>query len=528
MLTFFFLPQNANDLTTKFHLMKKHFTILVLCAFYFSNLCSLTAQTKFEKAYWDSIKWVTEGLVQPALDGGYALFGWSGLSFEENFCLIKVDVNGDVQWAKNFGDSIRDFGYGFSQASDSGYIMVGQEYDWYGDETPHLYLIKCDKNGNLQWSKYYDTLTTGKSVLQTHDGGYIIAGYRSSYESFIMKTDSYGNPEWTKNYSPMHCNNLQKTIDQGYIMTGAINSPSGTQSNVSLIKIDDAGNLQWSKSFGSLLSDEGQTVKQTTDHGYIIAGETRSFGAGDYDVYLLKTDSNGNLQWSMTYGNIYLNHAYDVEQTEDGGYIVVAQNFTATTNMLLLKTDSTGNLQWSKQWGPWDNIYVLNILVSSQNTFLISGHGQDYYYEDFLLNIDTDDCLIENVDVTAAAAASFDTTGAIADTGSLTAHPAGAHEYIQQIIEDDFCVPQNINEIISSEPTFQIYPNPVSSQLNISFNNYYQPGYLIITNFLGETLKDGVMIKSENSIDVSQLPYGVYLATIKTPEGNFVKKFVRQ
>ncbi|HYV93005.1 MAG TPA: T9SS type A sorting domain-containing protein [Chitinophagales bacterium] len=510
--------------------MKTQFAILLFCAFYFSNLNSTSAQSTFEKSYLDTIYGSSYGFLQPALDGGCALFGVCGPGTDLDFSLIKVDVNGNVQWGKYFGDSIRNIGYGFSQASDSGYIMVGQEYDMSGNQTPHLYIVKCDKNGNLQWSNYYNLNTSGGMVLQANDGGYVIGGTEGSGVAFILKTDSLGNVEWTTAYSPTHPFDLQKTSDNGYIMTGTTQFPDNTYSNVSLIKTDSAGNLLWSKSFGGTLEDDAYRVKQTADHGYIIAGSTSSFGESQGDIYLLKTDENGNLEWSKTYGNANANSAYDVQQIEGAGYLVAALNNPGAPNVYLIKTDGSGNLQWSKQWGAFDYTFVENMFISSQSTFLISGSGFNNldYTKIYLLNIDTDNCLFENVNVTVTTAASFDTTGATPEMVYLTAHPADTKEHGEQIVEEVLCYPLNINETISSEPSFQIYPNPVTSQLNTSFNNYYQPYHLIITNFLGETLKNKMITGSESSIDVSQLPFGVYLATIKTAEGNFVKKFVRQ
>jgi hypothetical protein len=140
-------------------------------------------------------------------------------------------------------------------------------------------LIKVDANGNIRWNKTFrgGGSTLGYSVQQTRDGGYIITG----------ETLSYG----------------------GY--------------DVYLIKVDANGNMQWSKTFGGARDDRGYSVQQTSDGGYIIVGETRSYGAGLKDVYLIKVDANGNMQWNKTFGGQGWDAGYSVQQTSDGGYIIV-------------------------------------------------------------------------------------------------------------------------------------------------------------------------------------------------------------
>jgi len=215
-----------------------------------------------------------------------------------------------LQWQNTFGGSDYDYGYSVQQTSDGGYIITGWT-ESYGAAYEDVHLIKTDPNGNSEWQNtfggsYFDR---GYSVQQTSDGGYIIAGY----------TDSDGGLMWEQVY---------------------------------LIKTDPDGNSEWQKTFGgSLCLDRGYSVRQTSDGGYIIAGGTASFGAGGADVYLIKTDPNGDMDWQNTFGGSDGDAAGSVQQTSDGGYIIAAgtASFGAGRgDVYLIKTDPNGNSEWQK------------------------------------------------------------------------------------------------------------------------------------------------------------------------------------
>ena len=138
------------------------------------------------------------------------------------------------------------------------------------------------------------------SVQQTTDGGYIITGSAPSFangddELYLIKTDANGDSLWTKIFSGGRGSSVQQTADGGYIIAGSTSSFGNGNEDVYLIKTDGSGNEQWFKTFGGVDGESGSSVQQTTDEGYVIAGSTTSFGNGGSDIYLIKTDENGNI-----------------------------------------------------------------------------------------------------------------------------------------------------------------------------------------------------------------------------------------
>jgi hypothetical protein len=272
--------------------------------------------------------------VQQTSDGGYIIVGetWTSGGWYDVY-LVKVDANGNMQWSKTFGGLNHDWGFSVQQTRDGGYIIVGVTTS-YGAGWADVYLIKVDANGNMQWSKTFGGLNHdwGFSVQQTRDGGYIIVGATMSYgaggyDVYLVKVDANGNMQWNKTFGGRgddRGRSVQQTSDGGYIIVGETWT-SGGWYKVYLVKVDANGNMQWSKTFGGRGDDWGYSVQQTSDGGYIIVGATTSYGAGGEDVYLIKVNANGNMQWNKTFGGRNHDRGYSVQQTSDGGYIIVGE-----------------------------------------------------------------------------------------------------------------------------------------------------------------------------------------------------------
>ena len=322
--------------------------------------------------------------VKQTNDGGYIVTGSTSGSFTGgNLYLVKTDGNGNEQWYKTFGGTT---GKSVKQTSDGGYII---ENTW-GIGPPDIVLVKTDWNGNEQWYKTFVGTggEDGESVQQTSDGGYIIGGYTNSFgngedDFYLIKTDVNGNEQWSRTFGGIeddNCYSVQQTSDGGYIMTGVTNS-FGNGNTVYLVKTDGSGNEQWSKTFDESWDDYGFSVQQTNDGGYVITGWTY-FGNGYFDVFLIKTDGNGNEQWNKTFGGIENDYGNSVKQTNDGGYILcgttISFGIDETEDVYLIKTDGSGNEMWSQTYGGVDEDQGWSVDVTLDGGYIISGTTESF------------------------------------------------------------------------------------------------------------------------------------------------------
>jgi len=270
--------------------------------------------------------------------------------------LIKTDSQGDTVWTRTYGGTRNDVGRSVQLTADGGYIVVGTTSS-FGAGSEDVYLVKTNAQGDTLWTRTYggDTLDHGRSVQPTADGGYIIVG-SSFFDVYLVRTDAQGDTLWTRTYGGTGFDwgrSVQKTNDGGYIVAGYTESYGAGDFDVWLIKTDDQGVALWTRTYGGSAEDVVAAVQQTTDSGYIITGYTHSFGQGapDYDnVYLIKTDKSGDTLWTRMYGGARRDEGNSVQQTSDGGYIIAG--FTCcfdavppdTMNVFLIKTDPQGHV----------------------------------------------------------------------------------------------------------------------------------------------------------------------------------------
>ncbi len=305
-----------------------------------------------------------EGMdVQQTSDGGYVLVGDTG-SFGAggmDAWLIKTDTTGHEQWNRTFGGPNSDAGYAVQQVTDGGFIFIGT-YDVYSINASlfgDAWLVKTDSTGVEQWNRTYGgtNYDFAESGQQTNDGGFVLSGATTSYgsggnDAWLIKTDTNGIMQWNKTYGgegDEHGDSVQQTKDGGYIIVGETSSIGAGNSDVWLIKTDANGTEQWNKTFGGRQQDNGFSVEQTTDEGYIITGWTTVSDAMNLDVWLIKTDANGHELWNKTFGGVGNDVGFSVRQTRDGGYILTGGlNVYNTSGLCLIKTDENGDEQWNE------------------------------------------------------------------------------------------------------------------------------------------------------------------------------------
>lgn len=498
-------------------------------------------QITFQKTYGGSQDEVFYS-VQQTFDGGYINVG-STNSFgagSYDVYLVKTDSTGDTLWTKTYGGTGHDFGYCVQQTSDSGYVIIGStDVNGTGDR---VYLFKTDINGNSLWTKTYKPSfsggSTGWSVKQTFDGGYILDCTENWDDvAFLIKTDALGDTLWTKSYgiaaSPF--SEVQQTADSGYIITGtgndgggfyyfylvkadvngnavwkkayngnpgiaqylayssqqtpeggyiAVGYKNGTLPDVAdvyIIKTNAIGDTLWTKACGGDSADAGMSIRLTADSGYIITGVTKSYGAGSFDAYLIKTDSLGNILFTKSFGGTNSEESTSVQQTLDGGYILAgsSKSFGAGANdAYLIKTDANGKS------GCYEN---------STATIVSSPH--------LMISLPVDTFLLQPTVVNSYSA--------LVSSGGMT---------------NTLCTNVEIIEF-PRDISLTIYPNPAYDDFTIVHDELNNSTF-IIQNVLGQTIYSAKLESKQRRISCKEFLPGIYFVSIRSGSRLITKKLI--
>jgi arginine repressor len=291
-------------------------------------------------------------------DGGYVLAGWT-LSFgagSYDIYVVKLDSSGNVLWTKTIGGSSDDRAYSIIQSSDGGYVLAG--YTWsFGAGSYDIYVVKLDSSGNVLWTKTIggsSAAEVANSIIQSSDGGYVVAGYTesslASVDIYVVKLDSSGNVLWTKTIGGSDHDfaySIIQSSDGGYVV-------AGSYGDIYVVKLDSSGNVIWTKTIGGSSSDGAYSIIQSSDGGYVVAGYTESFGAAYGDIYVVKLDSSGNVIWTKTIGGSDTDTANSIIQSSDGGYVVAGATRTfkagrgRDADIYVVKMDANGNVCFSQ------------------------------------------------------------------------------------------------------------------------------------------------------------------------------------
>lgn len=274
-----------------------------------SYLVELNSANSNVRTGWvvgDSLKEEGQSIVEAKDTSGFVGAGFTNSYGAGNFdvYIIKHRYNGTVAWTKVIGGSALDKAYDIQVTNDGGYIVVGETKS-FGEGKSDVYLIKLTSSGGISWTKTYGTSgnDVGYSVKQILGGGYVIAGYTEMHD-----TIPYGK-------------------------------------NVYLLETDGSGNLNWSGAYGGTNNDEGRSVVQLVDSSYAVCGITNSYGAGLDDAYLIKTTNNGALIWDRTFGGDSIDRCFCLLNTSDNGYLLAGQTLSfgnGKSDIYAIKTDALG------------------------------------------------------------------------------------------------------------------------------------------------------------------------------------------
>jgi hypothetical protein len=328
------------------------------------NFASMSNTPQWAKTYKCSYakggySWEPDGVfyaIQETTDGGYilttGLHGEDNLGLDADTWVLKLDLYGEIEWQRVFGGDLCERWPSIQQARDGGYIVLSNISSPYGSDlevmdTPWVFKLTAD--GDIEWQKTFRAHSYCYSLKATDDGGCVVTGYSYLFEGWILKLDSLGAIEWQRTVGDGF-HGVCTTEDGGYFVSSNMNG------DVWAAKLNSLGEIEWQRTYGGSGWD-GCTrgIQQTSDGGYILTCTTNSFGAGGYDLWILKLDSVGGITWQRTYGGSEGDEqARSIQQTNDGGYIVAGDTFSfgaRDSDIWILKLTLSGDIEWQRTYG---------------------------------------------------------------------------------------------------------------------------------------------------------------------------------
>ena len=339
-----------------------------------------------------------------------------------------TNVTKEIGWIRNYGGTGSETAQAIITTNDSGYAILGYTNSTDGDllgktiAVNDYWLIKLDANGDMQWNKTYGGSKDdrGQSIIQTRDGGYAIVGYAMSsdgdgsnnegfHDNWILKLNSEGTIEWERSFGFSghdHSYDLVQTEDDGFFFVGFLDVVSsggeGSSAKGNSItrhgvgefwgtRLDAAGNLVWRRYFGGSNNDRAHSVVQANDGGFILAGFSESgdsdisLAKGSYDYWVVKVDAKGELVWEKSFGGTGIEVSYDIAKTDDGAYVITGHTFSndadisvnhGESDVWLIKIDDDGELIWEQTYGGSGFDTAQSVSLTADGGFLISGNSK--------------------------------------------------------------------------------------------------------------------------------------------------------
>ncbi len=380
----------------------------------------------------------------------------------------------DTLWIKTFGGDLPDYAVTVQQTFDEGFISLSKTSS-FGAGYSDIWLIKTDEEGIEQWQQTFGGTETeyAGDIKQTADGGYIIVGTTESYGSdynkiWLIKTDEFGNELWSQLYGNFdnQGNSVIQTSDGGYIIAGATwITGNNNYFDALLIKTDANGNEEWSHTYGSTFWDEAINIQQNENNEYLICGLH-----GESQGWFFKTDSDGSMIWSQSFSVLDYNYIVQFIETSDQGYILIGNTYSAEGDILVIKTDVNGNEEWMQTIDGSDYDTSSSICEAVTDGYIIAGTTSN---EIWLINIDEEGVEIWNQTYNNGSACTGTSIQNIDDgyiiSGSFL--PIGS-EFMSCML-----MRLNSEEVICSENIVEIekynlenYPNPFNPSTTIEFS----------------------------------------------------------
>jgi hypothetical protein len=470
--------------------------------------------------------------------------------------------NGQViKFRKVIGSSEYDYGMSAKQTTDKGYI-VGGSTSSFGNGNSDMYAVKTDSMGIPKFQNTFGgiNIDRGTCIRQTSDNGYIIAGYTNSfgaggYDIYLVKTDALLQTQWTKTYGGSDWdfgNCVEQTTDGGYIICGGTYSYGEGDEDYYLIKTNSIGDTLWTKTFGGTKEDIAKSVVQTTDGGYILTGTTKSLGDSLGDFYTIKTNSLGDTTWTNKYGGTLLDYGNDVLESRYGGYIVggETQSFGLTnSDGVIVKLSPLGVVGSSLFTGVtgYDNIES----ITEDTLGRVAMTGRNVGSGDANGNGDVNIFIIKQnwsyYSGTTFGSNGYDIGYSIEPTVGNGFVICGHTNSFNNLLEDIYLIKTDssgfcsslentfITDIetssLSQNSEFNIFPNPAATTVTFSSGKLFDSAVIQIFDLIGNKIKSVKVNQNQIepfSINISDLAEGLYILNLTTSTSSYSQKLVIQ
>ncbi len=525
--------------------------LIIISVLLFSNSYG---QQQFQKKY-ESTNATRAYVVKTTNDNGYIIAGSydvSGLLSAEYY-IVKLDAFGDTVWSNTYGpavdtaiagnrDGAGNEAYDIIQTFDSGYIVVGEAHDSVSGQS-NAYALKLTSTGDSSWTRTYGGLNSdyGYKIIQLADSGYILSGYTESFglgirNTYALRLDKKGDTLWTRAFGGSAIDgatDMSKTHDGGFIMVGNTFSFGAGNSDVYVVKFDINGNLVWARAYGGTMNDFGNSIALSKDKGFIISGSSESFGVGQRDVYVIKIDSVGELKWSKTFGGTGNESGKSVIELSNQDIMIMGNTRSfgkGFEDFYLLKLNSLGDTLMTRVYGGMSIDFGESIQQTSDKGFIMAGYTNSFNTFNFDVYIVKTDSLGNSSchqGYTSTIVGNPATTKTNTSTVTSSGSSVGRFSFrIGKTVTNPVNV-CNINsfEEFDNQIEYLIYPNP--SNGFFSLNTYNTKEKIIsvidINGKLLETISSNSLTQKMN---LSKYRKGIYFIQIKTEKTIISKKII--
>jgi len=329
--------------------------------------------------------------VATTADGGCFVVGDTSSYGGQEVLLIKYNASGALEWASTAGGNNWDSGYSVAVTTDGGCFVAGRTKSYGGGIFYDVLLLKYNASGTLEWAtttggSHWDEAS---SVSVTADGGCFVAGYTyggsSEYDVLLLKYNALGGLEWARTAGGDEYEDglisVAATSDGGCFVAGTTSSYGTGSDDVLLLKYNASGTFEWARTAGGAGADRGRSVAATADGGCVIGGYTQNDGAGSWDILLLKYNASGTFEWARTAGGAGSDTGHSVAITEDSGFLIVGNTSSygaGNDDVMLLKYDAFGHFEWAHTTGGGDYDYGKSVAAVAGGGAFIAGDTQSY------------------------------------------------------------------------------------------------------------------------------------------------------